>query len=110
MRDSILFTIFLTLISGCTKTPTTADELKFTFKSEYGAWVINRDGIEVARGEVRGTYEQKLPRTPGNYTAYLTSVPPGFSYIYLFDRGQKVTFVERSHSNRVNLEITYTIQ
>ena len=101
---------FVILLSSCGKTPTTADELKFSFKSEYGSWVINRDGIEVSRGEVRGTYEQKLPRTPGNYTAYLTSVPPGFSYIYLFDRGQKVTFVERSHSNRVNLEITYTIQ
>ena len=101
---------FVILLSSCTKTPTAADELKFTFKSEYGAWGIYKDGAIVTQGEVRGTYDQKLPRTPGNYTAYLTSVPPGFSYIYLFDRGQKVTFVERSHSNRVNLEITYTIQ
>ena len=113
MRKIIYITL-CTLLFGCKKTAVKTDQLRFVFKSEYGSYGVTKDGVLISPDnidkEIRQVTEFKAPLISGVYRATLTSVPPGFSYIYIFVNDKKVAEVERSHSNRVNIEVSYTVQ
>lgn len=110
MKKLLLVFLSVLMIASCKKEPKEdlSQKIKVTIKSDYGSIYITRDGIELKRTEIRGVYEEYFLNTPGYYEFYLTSVPPGFSYIYVDHNGKRVVTVERSHTNRVDLKGTYT--
>lgn len=113
MRKIIYITLCI-LLFGCKKTAVKTDELRFVFKTEYGSYGVTKDGVLISPdnidSEIRQLTEFKAPLVKGVYRATLTSVPPGFCYIYIFVNDKRVAWVEQSNKSRVNIEVSYKVE
>lgn len=105
MRKLILAAL---LFAGCAKEQPPRNELKFEAKSDYGSIIVKKDGKEIYSSEVKGVWSQTVPAAPGQYEISFVSVPPGYSYTYIYHNDTLKAGKEQSHTKRVMWVINYT--
>lgn len=97
------------LFAGCKKEPAPVkkDEIRFEAKSEDGGVMILKDGKEIINKSFRGVWSESIPAAPGRYEINFVSVPPGFSYTYVYHNDTLKAAKEHSHSRRTMWTIYY---